>query len=307
MTNKNLNKFYIVVNPNAGAGKTNRDWRKINSLLNNSKLTFDIYFTKYAGDAINAVVNAVENGYRKFIALGGDGTLNEIINGLFSQNICDANEFAVGMIPVGTGNDWCRTYNIPVDYKKAIKIIEEQKIFVQDIGLVEISGKKQYFINVAGLGFDAAVAHKTNIKKQKGKGGKLSYLISIFSVLNKYKSKITKIITSEESIEIDLFSMNVGICKYNGGGMLQLPEAVPDDGLFDVTIIKNVSKFELIRNINKLFDGNILKHPKVINLRTNNLNIINNQDLLLETDGESNAIGNYKFSIIPKAMKVFIK
>lgn len=307
MIHKNTDKFYVIVNPNSGAKKAQKDWKIINALLNKSNVNFDFYFTKSAGDAVNETINAVKKGYRKFISVGGDGTLNEIINGLFKQEICNTNQFIVGIIPVGTGNDWCRHYKIPINYKHSIKIIEKLNTIVQDVGLVKISGRKQFFINVAGIGFDALVAQKTNFQKQIGKVSKLSFLLNIFSTLNEYKSKLTKIVTNGKSFEIDLFSMNVGICKYNGGGMLQLPEAISDDGLFDITIIKNVTIFNLIKSIKKLYDGNILKHPQVINLRTKEVSIINKNKHLLETDGETHEIGDYEFSIIPKAIKMIIK
>jgi len=303
---KKLDKFFIIVNLNSGSGKTKKDWEKINYLLSKSNIIYDVYFTKKNGDAVKITIQAVEKGYRKFISVGGDGTLNELINGLFIQKFCKTYQFIVGIIPVGTGNDWCRYYNFPKNYHEAIKIIENQNLFVQDVGVVEISGRKQYFINVAGIGFDALVAHKTNIQKQKGKGSKFSFLFNIFSSIKNYKAKFSKIIANENSYEIELFSMNVGICKYNGGGMMQLPNAVSNDGLFDVTIIKKISFFDLMRNIKKLYDGNILKHPKVINFKTDSLSVINNNNLLLETDGENVEIGNYNFSIIPNSIKMII-
>jgi len=304
---KKSDLFYVIVNPNSGSKKALKDWEKINSLLRKSIIIFDFYLTKQAGDAIVATKNAIENGYRRFIAVGGDGTLNEVINGIFTQKFCNTDEIVVGILPVGTGNDWSRNYYIPKDYKLAIKLLEKQNIIVQDVGLAEISGRKQFFINVAGLGFDALVAKKTNFQKQKGKGSKFSFLLNIFSTINNYKAISSKIILTDKTFNVDLFSMSIGICRYNGGGMLQLPKAIPDDGLFDVTIIKKISIFDLILNIKKLYDGNILKHPNVINLRTNKLSVISKYNLLLETDGETLETGSYEFSIIPKAIKLIIK
>src|SRR5690606_32385111 len=112
-------------------------------------------------------------GYREFIIVGGDGTLNEVINGIFAQKDLDPIEITIGMIPVGTGNDWCRMFGIPFNYHEAVKTILKGKTFIQDVGKVYFLRQQQqykrYFINIAGIGFDAVVAKKGNDLKEQGK------------------------------------------------------------------------------------------------------------------------------------------
>ncbi|MFZ4400474.1 MAG: diacylglycerol/lipid kinase family protein [Bacteroidales bacterium] len=304
------NNWMIIVNPNAGSRKAGKDWEKIKFIIDKTGITYEIMLTKAVNHAIEITKIAIDKGFRNFIAIGGDGTLNEIVNGIFSQSKVDPSTFKIGIIPIGTGNDWCRMFNIPFDYKKAIEIIIEGTTFIQDIGKViyhknnEI--KERFFINVTGIGYDAMVAEKTNAQKAKGKGGKFSYFLNIFTSLFYYKDKKISITTESKNIKTVLFSMNVGICKYNGGGMMQLPNAIADDGLLDITIIQKISKIDLISNIKKLYDGNITNHPKVISFQATNININSDHKIYIEADGESLGHSPFTFSILPKSLQVIV-
>ena len=302
------NDWMLIINPNAGSRKAGKDWNKIKTILTNEKISFNSVFTESKTHATELTLKYIKEGYRKFIAFGGDGTFNEIVNGIFIQNEIPTNEFTVGMLPVGTGNDWCRMFNIPIDYHKAIQIIKNHKIFIQDIGLVHYfnggEAKFSYFANVTGIGYDALVNRKTNIQKDKGNGGKLSYFLNIFSALFSYKDVPVTIEADGFNIKANLFSMNVGICKYNGGGMMQLPNAIADDGLLDLTIIKKISKIELFTSLKKLYDGSLLAHPKVEALQAKNIIVTADDTVYLEADGESLGTGPFTFSIIPKSLNI---
>ena len=156
----------MVVNPNAGNRRIKRDWNKIRKLLQQSGLEYDFALTERAFHAVEITKKAIAKGFRKFIAVGGDGTFNEVVNGFFLQREVDVEEFTVAVIPVGTGNDWGRMFNIPNDYRKAIDVIVRGKTFVQDVGRISYflneTPKSRYFVNIAGMGFDALVAQKTN-------------------------------------------------------------------------------------------------------------------------------------------------
>ena len=300
----------VILNPNAGSRKAGKDWEKIKRIIDKTGIAYEIMFTKAVNHAIEITKIAIDKGFRNFIAIGGDGTLNEIVNGIFSQSQIEPSVFKIGMIPVGTGNDWCRMFNIPFDYQKAVDIIIGGTTFIQDIGKVSYQKdneiKERFFINVTGLGYDAMVAEKTNAQKARGKGGKFSYFLNIFTSLFYYKDEKISITTESKIIKTVLFSMNVGICKYNGGGMMQLPNAIADDGLLDITIIQKVSKLDLIKNIKKLYDGNITKHPKVISFQATTVNINSDHKIYIEADGESLGHGPFTFSILPKALKVIV-
>ena len=121
------NDWMLIINPNAGSRKAGKDWNKIKTILTDEKISFNSVFTESKTHATELTLKYIKEGYRKFIAFGGDGTFNEIVNGIFIQKEIPTNEFTVGMLPVGTGNDWCRMFNIPIDYHKAIQIIKNHK------------------------------------------------------------------------------------------------------------------------------------------------------------------------------------
>ena len=198
---------------------------------------------------MHLTVKNIEQGSKNIIVVSGDGTLNEVVNGVFTQNKYPTEEIALGMITVGTGNDWGRMYNIPRNYKEAISILKTCKTVKQDIGVIQYysSGKQErrYFINIAGLGFDAKVVEKTNRQKENGRSGVLIYLINILTTLFKYKDVKAEIIIDGNKIEDEIFTISLGIGKYAGGGMMLTPNAIPDNGSFDLTVIKKMKKMTI--------------------------------------------------------------
>ena len=297
-------KWLMIVNPNAGVKKGTKDWPKILRLLNEEKVEFDFRLTSGRGHATEIAAEAVDTGYRNICVVGGDGTLNEVLNGLPLTP-----EITLGMIPVGTGNDWCRMFNIPFDYLKAIHILKQKKTFLQDAGKVtyyhQETQVKRYFMNVAGMGYDALVAKKTNMLKEKGLGGPLTYMYFVFASLFQYKFIEAVIeVDGKPAFKGEIFSMNVGICKYNGGGMMQVPHAIPDDGLLDVTLIKRTSKWMVVRYDRKLFDGSLINLPMVATFRGENIRIRSTGKVFLETDGESLGHTPFTFEILPRCIRV---
>jgi len=304
-------KWLIIVNPNAGSKKGARDWTKICHLLSQEGFDFHCVFTEHRNHAIHLTEQNLEKGYRNLVVVGGDGTMNEVLNGIMNQTKAPLEDIYLGMIPVGTGNDWCRTFGIPFDYKKAIHILKTKKIFIQDIGKVIYYKKnntlQRYFLNVAGMGYDALVAKKTNILKEKGKGGPLAYIYFVFASLFQYKF-MEGVIEVDDQIVFkgEIFSMNVGICKYNGGGMMQVPYAIPDDGFLDMMIIKKASKFIVIRHARKLYDGTLVNLPVVKTFRGKSIRIRSTGKIYLETDGESLGHTPFTYEIIPTVLKVIV-
>ena len=302
-------QWLIIVNPNAGVKKAARDWEKISRLLNGQNIPHLCVLTEHRNHANTIAMEFIAEGYRNIAVVGGDGTMNEVMNGIFSQKTVSPDEITMGMIPVGTGNDWCRTFNIPFDYQEAILLLKKKKTFLQDVGKISFfNGEKQstrYFMNIAGMGYDALVAKKTNLLKEKGKGGPLAYLYFVFAGLLQYKF-VEAVIEVDDRLVYkgEIFSMNVGICKYNGGGMMQVPFAIPDDGLLDVTLIKKAPKWMVIRYANKLYDGTLVDLPFVATFKGQSLRIRSIGKVYLEADGESLGHSPFVFEIIPRSLKV---
>lgn len=311
----NPNKdWYVIVNPHAGSKKTQDDWPKIRQHLIENDFSIECVFTEYQYHATElAKAAVVDSGYRKIIVVGGDGTLNEVINGVFNQESVLPTDITIGVISVGTGNDWGRMYNMPSEYVEQIEVIKKNNTYLQDVGKVSYlhhdKEKVHYFMNIAGMGFDALVAKKSNIAKQKGASGILTYMISLLAGLFQFNYNYIEIEREGEQIfSGKVFTMSIGICKFNGGGMMQLPYAISNDGLFDVTVIRKVSRLKVIRNIKNLYDGSFVKIKEVETFTGKEFKItaVPQKSVFLETDGESLGNSPLYFNILPLAVKVII-
>lgn len=304
----NKTEWIAIINLAAGGRKTERDWPSIAQILQDEGISYEPCFTDRRLHASIIARNKIREGYHKIIVVGGDGTMNEVINGVFAQKRIHTTKVMLGMISVGTGNDWARMFNIPSDYRGAVETIKRQKTFIQDAGLVNYvkngSEWKRYFINIAGMGFGARVVERTNKMKAKGKSGPLSYFSGIFYSLLRYKSQNASIEIDGTTYNRNVFSLNVGIGKYNGGGMIQVPHAIADDGLYSITLIMKMGKLNVLANIKKLYNGKITQHSRVETYMAKSLQVEGSTRLQIETDGESLGHGPVSFRIIPRSIQV---
>jgi len=303
-----MNSWITIVNKAAGGGRTGRDWPVIEKLLQQHHIRYIPYFTDRRLHASIIARSRIREGYSRIIVVGGDGTMNEVINGLFSQGRAATTDVMLGMIPVGTGNDWARMFNIPWGYEEAVLTIKKQHTFVQDAGLVHYTRNgtewKRYFINIAGMGFDARVTERSNRLKEKGKSGMMLYFYTLLTSLIRYRSLKAEIEIDGRKMARSIFSMNVGICKYSGGGMMQVPHAVADDGLYSITLIRKMGKLNVLANVKRLYRGTIGEHSRVETFTGQSVQVAGSGQLKLETDGESLGHGPLKFQIIPRSVTV---
>lgn len=306
----NEHEWLAIFNPVSGGGKATKDRSKILAALDSHKIQYKIVETREPGDAIRSSKEAIEAGYRKILGIGGDGTVNEIVNGIYSQTAAKPTDVVFAFIPVGTGNDWVRTIGIPTDYVGAARTIKTGNYFYQDVGIVEYQNgstrSKRYFVNVAGMGYDAFVTYASNQKTKGGKKmGKFTYLANLFRCLFNYSfTKVKVTIDHQEPIEDTMFSLNVGVCKYNGNGMMQVPHAIPDDGVLDVTLFHKLTKWEVIKNTSKLYDGSFVNEHFVTTHSGQRIRIESEPEIMLETDGESLGTSPFEFSLIHRGLKL---
>lgn len=300
-----VNSWFIIVNPIAGNLKFSTVWKKIQLLLDVRKINYSFAVTLYSRHEVELVQNAIQKGFRNIISVGGDGTLHHVVNGIMIQRYVKSSDITIGVIPLGTGNDWIKTYNIPNNIEKAIELIHYKKTILQDIGVANTENNKvSYFNNVAGLGYDGYTVNK--LKKMKSFGA-VAYLLSGLAGFLFYKKTIFKINFNSKSIETNCLMTMVGVCKFSGGGMQFSEKVNPNDGLFDITVVKNLTLFDLILNIRKLYNGKITEHPKVATYQTNEITIIpQNSNTYIQGDGELIGIGSATFSIIEKGVRFVI-
>jgi len=308
MTHDVQSKWLVILNPHAGARKGLRDMEQIIGLLGNYKMEHLLTISEYAGHIIKLSKKYVLEGYRNILVAGGDGSLNEVVNGIFLQNKVAISEITIGMLPVGTGNDWIRTFGIPDDYNKALEIIKNGQTVFQDVGKIAYKTKREekqrFFVNMAGFGFDAVVAAKVNRLKDKGWSGKKLYLWALLYSYLKYNTKRMKIIVNGQTFDDFIFTASIGIGKYNGGGMMQSPDAVPTNGQFNITLIRKINLWGLITNISGLYSGKYVKDHRVSAAVGNEIQISSKRKIPGEADGEHLGNANYKIEIIPNQLRV---
>ena len=298
--------WFIIVNPYSGNRNISEQWKEIQQLLKTKKINFSFAFTQFSKHEIELVDKAIQNGFRNIISIGGDGTLHHVVNGIMMQRYVKTSNITIAVIPLGTGNDWIKTYNIPNSIKKSIEIIHKKKRILQDIGVLETEDKRiSYFNNVAGLGYDGYIVHKLNKLKRFGSS---AYLLAGLYGLLFYKKSTFKIIFDEFIIEKNCLMTLFGICKFSGGGMQFTKDVDPSDGLLDITIVKNLNVFDLIYNIKKLYNGKIVHHKKVAIFKTKEITVIpKNTKPFIQADGELIGTGKVIIKIMDKAIQFIVK
>jgi YegS/Rv2252/BmrU family lipid kinase len=297
----------IIVNPAAGAGKTAKKWPQIMVLLKSMGLDFKHDITEAPGHAVELAKAAVKKGYKIVVSVGGDGTIHEIVNGLHEAGA--TTDVAVGIVNTGTGADYIRTLGVPRRYKEACKCLLSRGRRIVDLGVVEYTKggqrQKRLFVNFAGIGFDAEVVRATT-EKFKALGDMPSYLMGLFSTLMSYENRDVSIIVDGEHGERRVCTILLNNGRYGGGGMMPAPNADPSDGFFDVVIIDDITKPDLIMSIPRIYRGTHLTHPKVTLLRAREVEIIPTLTSAVQADGELLGEAPARFTVLPAALKVII-
>ncbi|MCB9276667.1 MAG: diacylglycerol kinase family lipid kinase [Lewinellaceae bacterium] len=306
-----MESWYIIANPTSGRGIIRREWAAYQQRISRQLPVGEFVLTEYRGHAIELARQAVENGYRKILAIGGDGTNHEVANGILQQKAVASHEVTHALLPVGTGNDWIKTYGIPRDIDKVLAIIRAGNTRLQDVGLARYyrdgQQHERYFINVAGMAYDGYIGRKAG-ESPFGKGGKLLYLFLVFKCLFEYKLQpaIARL-DGEKTIEGVFYTINLGICRYSGGGMLLVPHARPDGGSFAVTIAGRLSKLGVLLSTFRFYNGTIGQHPKVDTFHARQVQVAapnGAMPTLLEADGEFLGETPVEFMLIDKALRI---
>jgi len=288
-------KLQFIVNPSAGHGQYKLVINDIKRALSGSQASYNISVPSFKGEAISLAKKASED-HDVVVAVGGDGTINEVINGLIGTGA------TLGIIPAGTGNGFAREFGIPLNVKEACKVILDGHTKQIDIGQAD----GRYFIGFAGLGFDALIAKLVGEMFGPLRGMWI-YFVSGFLVFNRYKPKIISVKIDSEIVKIRPLVIAVANTKRYGGKAFIAPNAMPDDGLFDVCIIEYIRSWKLFWNLYKLFTGEHIKLPYVSMYRGQKVSIQSPEPFPIHLDGEAiESCREIQFSIIPNAVKLII-
>jgi YegS/Rv2252/BmrU family lipid kinase len=296
-----------IINPKSATGRTARAWRRIRSRLDQE---FVSYETRAPDHAIELTTAALKRGVRTVIAVGGDGTINEVVNGFFERGRPIEPEAVLGVIPLGTGSDFRRSIDLPgseILTSDAIRARRTQPIDLMRIQYTRPDGAPgvRYSINVTSFGMGGAVASRAN-RSSKMLGGRIAFLLATALTMLSYRGKDVAIESNGATIRARVTNVAVGNGQYHGGGMWVCPDARLDDGLLDVSVIGYLNALQIARDLSMLYNGRIKQHAAVQSFRTTWLRAESVERTLIEIDGEPLGILPVEIEVMPKAIRILI-
>ncbi|MDD3876486.1 MAG: diacylglycerol kinase family lipid kinase [Bacteroidales bacterium] len=297
----------VIINPKAFKGKSLNFWSKLRIFLWEKGLTLSVWDSPSIERCEEIIKLLLEKKQSNFMVVGGDGTLNEVVNALI-RNKADLSKIYLAVVPSGTGNDWARTHNISKSPLKLAEMFTHGMFIKHDVGKITVTSGKEfierYFINIAGLGFDAEVILRVLNSKEYRYGSRFIYLKNLLLSLKHHKTIPCHFIFDNIEIDVPVFSIAAGICKYNGNGMKQVPMAVHDDGLLDIVYIEKMNLFEIMTQLPRLFLGTHVGYKKVHHIRTANIQIHPQNKMYAETEGEIVGTGSFAIECISSKINV---
>ena len=305
-------KTLAIVNPKAAGGQAARRWTKIARLLNERLGPVDSRFTQRRGEAIELTGQALHDGYDLIIAVGGDGTANEIVNGFFHDGRLARPTARLGFIPIGTGGDLQRTLQVPLDPEQAVEVLAQGCPLEIDIARARLAGYQgapidRYFINLLsfGMGGDVSVRAKSF---PRWFGGKTAFLGATLLVFLNFKGKHVRLALDGAPQPEGFFITNIAIGngRYHGGGMHPCPRAVMNDGWLEVTTIDRLGMFELLRDLPVLYCDDIYRHPKVRHFRARRIRAESEEVTRIEVDGEALGTLPLEIEVLPERLSVLV-
>jgi YegS/Rv2252/BmrU family lipid kinase len=304
-----LSSIAFIVNPRAGNGSTGLKWPAIKARARKRLGSFKSFVTTGPGEAKYFAKEAITDGARLVVCVGGDGTLNEVVNGFMEINESDRSELTLGFVPGGTGCDFIKTVSIPKDMEEAIDLMAagtERSIDLGSLFFKDHDGRdsRRYFLNITSFGLGGEVDQRVN-RTTKAFGPFISFIwATLISILLYGKKKVRLKVDQDFEQEIIIWNVVVANGQYHGGGMWVAPDASVDDGLFDITVIGDLGLPEVFLNLPKLYNGKIKDISKVMTLTGKKIEALSEQEVLLDVDGEQPGMLPVVIDIVPGAVKI---
>lgn len=298
-------KVVFLVNPASAGGTTGKRWPEIAHRAAALGLAGDALISEEPGHLAILAADAVREGASLLVAVGGDGSVNEVVNGM-----AEGGNAELAVIPRGTGWDFVRTYGIPRDLDTAIDIALNGDVREIDLGLVSYrtwagADGRAYFANVASAGISGAIAQRAN-EASKALGGKISYYWATLAVFVRWQTGDMRVSVDDEIRGGKMIDVVVANGRYLGGGMMMCPDAEPDDGQLDVLLIGDVTKRDLLFVLPKTYRGRHLPHPRLEILRGQVITVDADEPLPVELDGEQPGTTPARFEVVPGALRLRI-
>ena len=283
----------LIINPAAGKGAAFKKSKKVIAELERRDVKFDVEYTSYPRHGVS-IAKEASKSFEKVVALGGDGTVNEVGEGVVGTDAI------FGVIPLGSGNDFAKMLNISANGGKSIDTLLNGKI--RNIDVIQVNDRIS--LNTAGVGFNGVVSEVAG--KVKFLRGLSVYIFSVVKTAIRYKAIPLKITVDDRVVEDNIFMVSVCNSKSEGGGFIVAPDAEIDDGILDVTIMRDASLLKLLLNIRSALNGNLNKLDEVETIRGENIIIESKLPMPLHVDGEvvSMSSGKVTASVLKGALKV---
>ncbi|MGE5554027.1 MAG: diacylglycerol/lipid kinase family protein [Betaproteobacteria bacterium] len=288
-------RYRIVVNPAAGRGAAGKRWPRVAAELDRLGVDYEAYFTTGPGDATRVAARAGDEGFDAVVAAGGDGTLSETVNGLVGTGQ------PLGVLPMGSGNDFARTAGLDLDPVAAARLLARPVLRSLDLGRVD----GRFFINAASAGMDGEIARLMN-EDLRWLRGTPAYVVATFSTLMRFRPARIVLELDGEERELLATLVAVGNGRYYGGGMMITPRAELDDGLFEVCVLGPMGRLEFVRAFPLVFRGEHLSHPKITMYRARRvaLRMAEGEPFTVQADGEIIGRLPQEFVVEPAALSL---
>ena len=299
----NLGRVAAIVNPAARGGKAFVRWRKVAVGLAEAGIEVHTALTERTGHGLLLARDLAAGGYDTVLAVGGDGTVHEVVNGLFAANAAERTR--LGIVPAGTGMDIARGLGLPRRPSLIVERITRAREMAIDVGLSS-TPKERYFVNFAETGLGAAV-----VAREAGLNaswpGRLSFLVAaVGAALETGIGRARIYVDGSPAYAGPVVSVVVANGRFFGGGMRIAPQASPADGLFDILVLGDFTRTQLVGQIWKIYPGTHVRHPKVLWRRGAEVRIEPESPMHLDLDGELSGAGSYHFSLLPRALRVIV-
>ncbi|MBS1788155.1 MAG: diacylglycerol kinase family lipid kinase [Acidobacteria bacterium] len=301
----------FVINPTAARGRAKREWSKARLELCKRGVNFKEHLTSKPGEACEATRQALLAGEVCVIAVGGDGTLNEVVSGYFGEAGQPINpQAAIGLLPCGTGSDFRRSVGL-MNRRMALHAIlsgQSQLIDVVKVELFTPNGQPVfcYSVNVVSFGLGGEVVKLVNSWRNtwpRWVGGSARFVLAALKALKAYQNRPVKFVLDDSRLEIQTNFFVVANGRFAGGGMQFAPQAEFDDGLMDVVMANGVNRWEVVKELPRIRSGGHLRNPKIEFRRSRTVTVTTSQPLLVDVDGESAGITPARLTIQPAAIR----
>jgi len=307
---------FVVVNPRSGNGRTGRDWKAIARRLGSVYPNMSVAFTRRRGDATALVQTAIEEGHTEIVAVGGDGTINEAVNGMFAEDGPLYPDAVFAFVTSGTGGDFRKSFGIEPGTNAAIDRLKRATVKRVDVGRVSCLTARgeatvRYFINIASFGMSGMVIDSVNRASiSKLFGGSFAFAFHSISAMLRYRNTPVRIMVDNRDDEIATIStVAIANGQFFGGGMKVAPGAALEDGLFDVVVMGGAPKGQSLSQFNLIYAGEHVKQPHVRVVRGKHVVVApvaetGGRPVLVETDGEFAGRLPASFEILPRALNL---